>query len=287
MISLECLIALFLIGAGLLQAAATAAPPSGAGGLAVPLSDVEAWKRLPAAEKGGGQPLPSWARMLAGELPRTTAAFLQLDFAQRTKGPVDPKLRAAMRWVAAHANRCAYAEAYAGGRCPPRRARRGQDRSPGTRKLPRLARRRAGRPGVRPQDDPRFRLGHRRRVRCPGQGLRRKTGRVDGSAPGLRQLPGPPVALPWRDGRAGRPAPAGGRGLRPNRLHGPADATTAPAEIRPCPNRRARTWSRTTRNGPRSLTRRCRSGSRPSVASRRGCASRRGMRSPATCPRAS
>ena len=51
--------------------------------------------------------------MLAGELPRSTAAFLQLDLAQRTKSPVDPKLRAAMRWVAAHANRCAYAEAYA------------------------------------------------------------------------------------------------------------------------------------------------------------------------------
>ena len=50
---------------------------------------------------------------MAGELPRSTAAFLQLDFAQRTKSPVDPKLRAAMRWVAAHANRCAYAEAYA------------------------------------------------------------------------------------------------------------------------------------------------------------------------------
>ena len=68
---------------------------------------------MPKAEKGGGQPLPSWARMLAGDLPRSTAAFLQLDLAQRTKSPVDPKLRAAMRWVAAHANRCAYAEAYA------------------------------------------------------------------------------------------------------------------------------------------------------------------------------
>ena len=50
---------------------------------------------------------------MAGEFPRTTAAFLELDFAQRTKSPVDPKLRAAMRWVAAHANHCAYAEAYA------------------------------------------------------------------------------------------------------------------------------------------------------------------------------
>jgi alkylhydroperoxidase family enzyme len=51
--------------------------------------------------------------MLANDLPRSTAAFLQLDLAQRTKSPVDPGLRAAMRWVAAHANRCAYAQAYA------------------------------------------------------------------------------------------------------------------------------------------------------------------------------
>ncbi|WP_373652905.1 hypothetical protein [Schlesneria sp. DSM 10557] len=77
------------------------------------LSDAEAWKRLPAALHGGDQPLPSWARMLASELPKTTAAFLQLDLAQRTKSPVDPSLRAGMRWISARANRCGYAEAYA------------------------------------------------------------------------------------------------------------------------------------------------------------------------------
>lgn len=94
--------------AGLLPAAATAAD-----GLVAPLSEAEAWKRLPRAVRGEGQPLPAWSRMIAAELPRTAAAFLQLDYAQRAKSPVDPKLRAAMRWVAAHANRCAYAEAYA------------------------------------------------------------------------------------------------------------------------------------------------------------------------------
>jgi alkylhydroperoxidase family enzyme/Ca2+-binding EF-hand superfamily protein/thiol-disulfide isomerase/thioredoxin len=83
------------------------------GRLVAPLSDEDAWKRLPSAVKGAGQPLPVWARMLAGDVPRTTAAFLQLDLAQRTRSPLDPKLRAAMRWVAAHANRCDYAEAYA------------------------------------------------------------------------------------------------------------------------------------------------------------------------------
>lgn len=77
------------------------------------LSDAEAWDCLPAAAKGSGQPLPSWARMLARNLPRTTAAFLQLDLAQRTQSPVAPQLRAAMRWVSAQANHCDYAKAYA------------------------------------------------------------------------------------------------------------------------------------------------------------------------------
>ena len=113
MIASSNLTTLLLIGAAFLTSAAMAAPPAGVGGLTAPLSNEEAWKRLPSPERGGGQPLPSWARMLAGELPRSTAAFLQLDLAQRSKSPVDPGLRAAMRWVAAHANRCVYAEAYA------------------------------------------------------------------------------------------------------------------------------------------------------------------------------
>ncbi|MSR59221.1 MAG: hypothetical protein EXS05_16520 [Planctomycetaceae bacterium] len=77
------------------------------------LSDEDAWEKLPAAVKGSGQPLPSWAKMLVAELPGSTAAFLQLDYAQRMHSPIAPALRAAMRWVSAHANRCAYAEAYA------------------------------------------------------------------------------------------------------------------------------------------------------------------------------
>ena len=76
-------------------------------------SDDESWKSLPPTEKGGGQPLPSWAKALAGPMPRTTAALLRLDFVHRTCSPLDAKLRAQMRWVAAHANRCAYAESYA------------------------------------------------------------------------------------------------------------------------------------------------------------------------------
>ena len=92
--------------------AATGAPSEGE--TPFPLSnDDECWRNLPAIEKGGGQPLPSWARALAGSMPRTTAALLRLDYVHRTNSPIDPKLRARMRWVAAHANRCAYAEDYA------------------------------------------------------------------------------------------------------------------------------------------------------------------------------
>jgi hypothetical protein len=39
--------------------------------------------------------------------------MLELDYVQRARSPLDAKLRGKMRWVAAHANRCAYTEAYA------------------------------------------------------------------------------------------------------------------------------------------------------------------------------
>jgi len=77
------------------------------------LSNEECWRKLPPVEKGGDQSLPSWARALAGPMPRTTAALLRLDFVHRTHSPLDPKLRAQMRWVAANANHCAYAAAHA------------------------------------------------------------------------------------------------------------------------------------------------------------------------------
>ena len=80
----------------------------------VPLLNAdECWERMPAAESGKGQAVPSWVRAVAGRLPRTAAAMLQLDLAQRTKSPIDPILRAKMRWIIAHANHCSYSEAYA------------------------------------------------------------------------------------------------------------------------------------------------------------------------------
>jgi alkylhydroperoxidase family enzyme len=89
------------------------AAPGRAEGRVPLLSDAEAWKRLPRAEKGAGQRLPAWARALAPTLPHTAAAMLELDYRHRALSPLPPKLRAKVRWVAAHALGCAYSEAHA------------------------------------------------------------------------------------------------------------------------------------------------------------------------------
>jgi alkylhydroperoxidase family enzyme len=77
------------------------------------LTDAQAGKKLPAALEGGGQPLPAWIRALADSLPKTAAAMIDLDYAQRAESPLPPQLRAKLRWFAAHANRCPYAMASA------------------------------------------------------------------------------------------------------------------------------------------------------------------------------
>jgi alkylhydroperoxidase family enzyme len=76
------------------------------------LTNEEAWKRLPGAPEVA-QPLPAWARLLAGPLPLTTARMLELDALHRTGNRLDPKLRGLVRWSAADANGCAYARAVA------------------------------------------------------------------------------------------------------------------------------------------------------------------------------
>lgn len=104
----------FLLLFGMTLSATLKAAAPNAGGEPVPMLEVSAcWKKMPPTEKGGGQPLPNWAKAVASHLPRTAAAMLELDLAQRTRGPVAPALRAKMRWVIARANRCAYSEAYA------------------------------------------------------------------------------------------------------------------------------------------------------------------------------
>jgi alkylhydroperoxidase family enzyme len=88
--------------------------PAGKGTAHFPLlSNEETWHFLPKTLSGSGQPLPAWARALARGLPRTTAALLDLDRIHRARSPLGPILRGKIRWVAAHANRCAYGMAYA------------------------------------------------------------------------------------------------------------------------------------------------------------------------------
>jgi alkylhydroperoxidase family enzyme len=97
----------------LLLAAGPLPEPDRGDPFVAPLSDEECWKKLPAIATGGGGSLLSWAKAVAASLPRTAAALLELDLAHRTSSPLDPKLRAAMRRVAASENGCAYAVAYA------------------------------------------------------------------------------------------------------------------------------------------------------------------------------
>jgi hypothetical protein len=50
---------------------------------------------------------------MAGSLPKTAAALLEWDYTHRAESPLPPKLRAKLRWITAHGNRCDYAKAYA------------------------------------------------------------------------------------------------------------------------------------------------------------------------------
>lgn len=74
------------------------------------ISDAAAWELLPRPVRGGDLPLPNWAKVVAIELPRTAAALLELDYAQRKHSPLEPRLRAKIRYVIAEANHCAYAQ---------------------------------------------------------------------------------------------------------------------------------------------------------------------------------
>jgi len=79
----------------------------------IAVSNEIAWKLLPPSDGARTDELPIWARMMVSEMPRTTAAYLELDRSQRTLGAVAPGLRAACRFVTANANRCAYSIATA------------------------------------------------------------------------------------------------------------------------------------------------------------------------------
>jgi alkylhydroperoxidase family enzyme len=68
------------------------------------LSSDETFERI----RRESAPLPSWSRVLAASLPRTTALMLSLDRVHRAQNPLDPVLRGKLRWIAADANRCDY-----------------------------------------------------------------------------------------------------------------------------------------------------------------------------------
>jgi hypothetical protein len=76
------------------------------------LPNQEAWKRLPDAP-AAVQPLPVWARIMAKQLPVTTARMLELDAMHRTGDRLDARLRGVTRWAAADANKCKYSRAVA------------------------------------------------------------------------------------------------------------------------------------------------------------------------------
>jgi alkylhydroperoxidase family enzyme len=109
----ELCLPLLLPAAALLPIVAVAASRGEGDGPVTLLGDADIWERMPPVESGGGQWLPGWAKAVATHLPRTAAAMLELDRAQRTQSPLDPALRAKMRWVIARANRCTYGESYA------------------------------------------------------------------------------------------------------------------------------------------------------------------------------
>ena len=77
------------------------------------LSDQEAWTLLPELKSGDKGVLPNWAKVVAVQMPRTAAAMLQLDAAHRLHSPLEPALRAKLRWTVANANRCNYSKATA------------------------------------------------------------------------------------------------------------------------------------------------------------------------------
>lgn len=76
-----------------------APPPKAVTGSFPSASDADAWANLPRANT----PLPPWAKMLVGPLPKTTAKMLELDYFHREKNPLGPELAGILRWNVADA----------------------------------------------------------------------------------------------------------------------------------------------------------------------------------------
>lgn len=85
----------------LLLALTTADPPADP----FPVAPVaEVWKALPRTDPA----LPAWAGPLVRPLPKTVAAMLDLDHAQRAKNPLGTALAAKVRWVVFDTLDCGY-----------------------------------------------------------------------------------------------------------------------------------------------------------------------------------
>lgn len=69
------------------------------------LPEADAWGKLPPQKN---PPLPEWARVLAGPLPKTTAKMLELDYFHRVKNPLGPVLAARIRAEVARTLRSPY-----------------------------------------------------------------------------------------------------------------------------------------------------------------------------------
>lgn len=72
-------------------------------------SNERAWRSTPHRT----HPLPAWARILVGPLPKTTAAMLHLDYLHRAANPLGAELSSKIRWIAADTIGCDYAKRYA------------------------------------------------------------------------------------------------------------------------------------------------------------------------------
>lgn len=97
------LLAVFIlvIGVGSLTAQPPTAPaPKPAAGQFLPLPDADAWAKLPPPKQ---PPLPAWARVTVGPLPKATAKLLELDYLQRAENPLGKVLAAQVRLTVADA----------------------------------------------------------------------------------------------------------------------------------------------------------------------------------------
>jgi alkylhydroperoxidase family enzyme len=74
------------------------------------LEGPDAWAKLPPRQN---PPLPDWARVLSGPLPKTTAKMLELDTLHREKNPLGPVLSAKLRAAVAERLRSRYGAAVA------------------------------------------------------------------------------------------------------------------------------------------------------------------------------